>query len=85
MTRNDARLIAEELIPLMRKEVKRIVESVLEKEAQKEDEFVGFDEASKITKLSIRYLREHIKEIPHAHKGRKRVFSKAGLIAYMNG
>ena len=80
MTRNDARLIAEELIPLMRKEVKRIVESVLEKE----DEFVGFDEASKITKLSIRYLREHIKEIPHAHKGRKRVFSKAGLIAYMN-
>lgn len=45
MTRNDARLIAEELIPLMRKEVKRIVESVLEKEAQKEDEFVGFDEA----------------------------------------
>ena len=75
MTRNDARLIAEELIPLMRKEVKRIVESVLEKEAQKEDEFVGFDEASKITKLSIRYLRE---------QGRKRVFSKAGLIAYMN-
>ena len=71
MTRNDARLIAEELIPLMRK-------------AQKEDEFVGFHEASKITKLSIRYLREHIKEIPHAHKGRKRVFSKAGLIAYMN-
>lgn len=63
MTRNDARLIAEELIPLMRKEVKRIVESVLEKEAQKEDEFVGFDEASKITKLSIRYLREHIKVV----------------------
>lgn len=54
MTRNDARLIAEELIPLMRKGVKRIVESVLEKEAQKEDEFVGFEEASKITKLSIR-------------------------------
>ena len=79
MTRNDARLIAEELIPLMRKEVKRIVESVLEKEAQKEDEFVGFDEASKITKLSIRYLREHIKEIPHAHKGRKRVLARPAL------
>lgn len=60
------------------------MESVLEKEAQKEDELVGLDEASKITKLSIRYLGGHIKGIPHAHKGRKRVFSKAGLIAYMN-
>lgn len=79
MTRNDARLIAEELIPLMRKEVKRIVESVLEKEAQKEDEFVGFDEASKITKLSIRYLREHIKEIPHAHKGGKGCLARPAL------
>lgn len=79
MTRNDARLIAEELIPLMRKEVKRIVESVLEKEAQKEDEFVGFDEASKITKLSIRYLREHIKEIPHAHKAGKGCLARPAL------
>ena len=84
MTRNEARLIAEELLPLMREEIKRIVEKVLEREEKKEDVFLNFIEASKLTSLSVRYLKDHIDEIPHRVVGKKKVFSKASLIAYMN-
>lgn len=84
MTRNEARMVAEELIPLMRKEIKRIVESVLEKESDKDDVFLDYSEASKLTSLSVRYLKEHIDEIPHTVIGKKRIFSKVALIKYLN-
>lgn len=84
MTRNEARMVAEELIPLMRKEIKRIVEMVVEREEKKDDVFLDFIEASKLTSLSVRYLKEHINEIPHTVVGKKKLFSKASLIAYMN-
>lgn len=84
MTRNEARMVAEELIPLMRKEIKRIVESVLEKESDKDDMFLDYSEASKLTSLSVRYLKEHIDEIPHTVIGKKRIFSKVALLKYLN-
>lgn len=84
MTRNEARMVAEELIPLMRKEIKRIVESVLEKESDKDDVFLDYSEASKLTSLSVRYLKEHIDEIPHTVIGKKRIFSKVALLKYLN-
>lgn len=84
MTRNEARMIAEEMIPLIRKEIKRIVETVLDREEKKDDVFLGFIEASKLTSLSVRYLKEHIDEIPHTVVGRKKVFSRNALIEFMN-
>lgn len=84
MTRNEARMIAEEMIPLMRKEIKRIVETVLEKEDKKDDVFLDYEGASKLTSLSIRYLKDHIKDLPHTVVGKKKMFSRNALIEFMN-
>lgn len=84
MTRNEARMIAEELLPLMRKEIKRIAESVLEKEAKKDDVFLDYMGASKLTSLSVRYLKEHIDEIPHTVVGKRRLFSKSALLDFLH-
>lgn len=77
-------MIAEEMIPLMRKEIKRIVETVLEKEDKKDDVFLDYEGASKLTSLSVRYLKDHIKDLPHRVVGKKRMFSRNALIEFMN-
>lgn len=84
MTRNEARMIAEEMIPLMRKEIKRIVEDVLDKEGKKDDVFLDYEGASKLTSLSIRYLKDHINDLPHTIVGKKKMFSRNALIEFMN-
>lgn len=77
-------MIAEEMIPLMRKEIKRIVEDVLDKEGKKDDVFLDYEGASKLTSLSIRYLKDHINDLPHTIVGKKKMFSRNALIEFMN-
>ncbi len=84
MTRKEARMIAEEMVPLMRKEIKQIVAEVLQKEDKKDDVFLDYEGASKLTSLSVQYLRSHILDLPHRVIGKKRVFSRNALIEYMN-
>lgn len=62
MTRTEARILAEELYKLMRKDVKRIVEETV---IECSDEWVGVGEAANILGCSVGTLYNNISNIPH--------------------
>jgi hypothetical protein len=65
MTRNDARMIAEELYKLMQKD-------------NREEQFMTITEASEYIKHSVSYLKQH-KEIPRCKVGGRILFTKKQL------
>ena len=80
MTRTEARILAEELYKLMRKDVKRIVEETV---IECSDEWVGVGEAANILGCSVGTLYNNISNIPHTKKGRLLRFKKSALIKYL--
>lgn len=80
MTRTEARILAEELYKLMRKDVKRIVEETV---IECSDEWVGVGEAANILGCSVGTLYNNISNIPHTKNGRLLRFKKSALIKYL--
>lgn len=80
MTRTEARILAEELYKLMRKDVKRIVEETV---IECSDEWVGVGEAANILGCSVGTLYNNISHIPHTKNGRLLRFKKSALIKYL--
>lgn len=80
MTRTEARILAEELYKLMRKDVKRIVEETV---IECSDEWVGVGEAANILGCSVGTLYNNISKIPHTKNGRLLRFKKSELIKYL--
>ena len=80
MTRTEARILAEELYKLMRKDVKRIVEETV---IECSDEWVGVGEAANILGCSVGTLYNNISNIPPTNNGRLLRFKKSELIKYL--
>lgn len=80
MTRTEARILAEELYKLMRKDVKRIVEETV---IECSDEWVGVGEAANILGCSVGTLYNNISNISHTKNGRLLRFKKSELIKYL--
>lgn len=71
MNRADARLIAEELFRIQKRE------------GFVQDRVVGIDEAAKILGLSVNTVYLKIKEIPHAKRGKILRFFVSDLYKYL--
>lgn len=69
MTRNDARMIAEELHKLMLKD-------------NRDEQFMTITEASDYIKHSVAYIRKH-KDIPRCKVGGRILFTKKNLTDWM--
>lgn len=68
MTRNDARMVAEELY------------KVLKKEGLVESDVIGIDEAAGILGMSKQSVYNRIQEIPHTKFGKSLRFFKSDII-----
>lgn len=77
MTRTDARLIAEELFKLFRK-------NGLDNQRPLE-KYIGMEEAAELLGMSKHTLYKKVQQIPHVKKGRRLVFKESTLKAYMEG
>ena len=77
MTRNDARMIAQELLPMLMKEIRRIVPT-----AAVEDEFLNSADAAKLICRSVSFLKSH-PEIPSTKVGSRRLYSKKELMKFV--
>ena len=81
MNRTDAKMIAEELYKLVRKELRTVAENLVIEDT---DEFLTVDEAADFMRLSKSTLYKKRKVIPCVKiKGSLR-YSKNALIKYMN-
>lgn len=73
MTRREARMIAEEVIKLMKQE--QMVEE--------QDEYLTTAEAAALLNLSVSYVRHNIEKYPQVKRGGRRYFSKRRLTEYI--
>ena len=80
MTRNDARIIAEELYRLIKKDSQLLSNIVREVN----EEYMNSQQAAKFLGVSITFLKQNIKDIPHTKVGRLNRFKKSSLIEYIN-
>jgi excisionase family DNA binding protein len=80
MTRNDARIIAEELYRLIKKDSQLLSNIVREVN----EEYMNSHQASEFLNVSLQFLKKNIKDIPHTKVGRLNRFKKSSLIEYMN-
>ena len=79
MNRTDAKMIAEELYKLVRKELRTVAENLVI-----EDEFLTVDEAADFMRLSKSTLYKKRKVIPCVKINGSLRYSKNALIKYMN-
>ncbi|GAB6868787.1 helix-turn-helix domain-containing protein [Bacteroides rodentium] len=79
MTRNDAKMIAEELYKLMRKDVKQLVCQSVREEAE---EWLTTKQAAELMGMSVSYI-EH-SDIPHTKVGRLNRYKKSDIVKLMN-
>lgn len=75
MNRSDARKIAEELVPLLLKEIRKMVPKAVEK---CDDEYMTTAEAAEYIRRSVSFLKAHA-EIPSAKVGARRLYLKSDL------
>lgn len=79
MTRNECRLIAEELYKLMRKDVKQLVQQSVSEET---DEWLTTEQAARMMGVSISYIKQN--DIPHSKVGRLNRYRKSDIQKLMN-
>lgn len=75
MTRNDARILAEELYKLIRKDVKLYVSQAVMKES---DEWLTPEQVAKQLNMSISYVMHS--DIPYTKIGCRRRYRKSDII-----
>lgn len=80
MTRQESRMIAEELYKLMRKDIARMHDAVREQQ----EEWLSSAEAARYLGVSVAYLKKNIDDIPHTKVGRLNKFKKSSLYQYIN-
>ncbi len=80
MTRNDAIIIAEELYRLIKKDRQLLINIVREIN----EEYMTSQQAAKFLNVSLQFLKQNIKDIPHSKVGRLNRFKKSSLIEYMS-
>lgn len=80
MTRNECRLIAEELYRLIHNDVKKAIGKAV---AEGMEEHLDAKQAAEYLGWAVQTLYNRIEEIPHAKHGRKLVFTKSSLKEYM--
>lgn len=81
MTRNECRMIAEELYSLIGKNMKSYISESIKANS---DEYLNTEEASTMIGISIKTLRRRKDEFPHVKMGKRIMFSKNGIIELMN-
>lgn len=81
MNRNDARLIAEEIYKLIRKDLPNMVQQSVQQET---DEWLGTKEAAEYMGVSVGYVRKYIDEIPHSKVHGINKFRKSALMKYLS-
>ncbi len=81
MNRTDAKMIAEELYKLVRKELRTVAENLVIEDT---DEFLTVDEAADFMRLSKSTLYKKRKVIPCVKVNGALRYSKNALIKYMN-
>lgn len=74
MTRTEAKLVAEELHKLMRKEIKQLVEQYVDKET---DEWLSSQEAAKYMGVSLGFVIKS--NIPHSKIGNRNKYRRSDL------
>ena len=80
MTRNDAVIIAEELYRLIKKDRQLLINIVREIN----EEYMTSQQAAKFLNVSLQFLKQNIKDIPHSKVGRLNRSKKSSLIEYMS-
>lgn len=80
MNRNEARMIAEELYKLVRKDIKQVASGLV----IDQEEYIDSKEAAKFLGVSLSFLKKNILDIPHVKVGRLNKFKKSLLIEYIN-
>ena len=81
MTRNDAKLIAEELYKLIHKDVKLYVSTAVEAETE---EWLNTQQAAEFLGVSLSYIKKNITDIPHTKIGKLNKFKKSTLLQFLN-
>ncbi len=80
MTRTEARLIAEELHKLLRKDIKSALAGMT---AAETEEYLSAKQAASLLGWSVRTLYNRIEDIPHTKQGKHLRFRKSAIIAYL--
>lgn len=82
MTRNDARMIAEELAFVLRNQLKEVVKQVAKDNAE---EYITAEEVADIMNISKSCLyHTHRANIPCRKVGKRLMFKKSSVIEYIN-
>lgn len=79
MTRSEARLIAEELHKLMRKDIKILVEQSITDETE---EWLSTKQVAEMMGVSVSYVKQS--DIPHTKVGRLNRYKKSDIQKLMN-
>lgn len=79
MTRSEARLVAEELYKLMRKDVNVLVSQMV---ANETDEWLSTEQAASMMGVSVSYIKQN--GIPHSKVGRLNKYRKSDIQKLMN-
>lgn len=77
MTRNDARMIAQELFPMVIKEMRKML-----MDQPQEDEYMNSAEAARFIRRSVSFLKNH-PEIPSTKVGSRRLYSRNELSRFV--
>jgi hypothetical protein len=75
MTRNEAKILAEELYKLMKKDIKNLVSQAVTEET---DEWLTPEQAAGILSMSISYVMHS--DIPYTKVGHRRRYRKSDII-----
>lgn len=81
MTRAQARMIAEELYKLIKKDIPCFVHDAV---IDGTDEYFNTAQAAEFLGVSVSYVKSHINDIPHTKVGRLNKFKKSSLSSYMS-
>ncbi len=80
MTRPEARMIAEELHKLFRKDIETVIKTTVSEET---DTYISAKEAAAMLGWEIQTLYNRIKDIPHVKVGKKLRFSVKSMHQYI--
>lgn len=75
MTRNEVKILAEELYRLMKKDIKTIVSQVVTEEA---DEWLTPEQVARMLSMSISYVMHS--DIPYTKVGYRRRYRKSDIV-----
>ena len=79
MTRNDAKMIAEELYKLMKKDIKQLVRQSV---SEGTEEWLTTEQTARMMGVSTSYIKQH--DIPHSKVGRMNRYKKSDIQKLMN-